>query len=133
MIQRKYERTENEKYKKKVSDYARKKIIEQTLSDESDEHISLSITEIKNDKPQHDSSYDFKTDSVQKYNEDEIVHNKIESSQKQNLQIKLKEFEKKLREIDLQEQTIGSTRKHWNEKYDRINETKRKNEQYLIR
>ena len=36
-----------------------------------------------------------------------------------------------MREIDLQEQTIGSTRKHWDEKYDRINETKRKNKQYL--
>ena len=45
--------------------------------------------------------------------------------------MKLKEIENKLREIDLKEQTIGSIRKHWDEKYDRINETKRKNKQYL--
>ena len=56
----------------------------------------------------------------------------IESSQKQSLQMKLTEIEKKLREIDLQEQTIGATRKHCNEKYDRKNKTKRKNKQYLI-
>ena len=43
----------------------------------------------------------------------------------------MEKIEKKLREIDLQEQTIGATRKHWNEKYDRTNETKRKNKQYL--
>ena len=41
--------------------------------------------------------------------------------------MKSKEIKKKLKEIDLNEQTIGSTRKHCDEKYDRINETKRKN------
>ena len=45
--------------------------------------------------------------------------------------MKLKEIETKLKRIDLQEQTICSTRKHCNENYDRIIETKRKNKQYL--
>ena len=35
---------------------------------------------------------------MQEYNEDEIAHNMIESSQKQSLQMKLKEIEKKLRD-----------------------------------
>ena len=130
MIQRKYKRTENEKIKKRVSDYARKKVIEQTSSDESDEHSSSNINEIKNDKPKRDSSYNLENNSMQEYDEDKIVH-EIESSQKQSLQMKLKEMEKKLKEIDLQEQAIGSTRKHCDEKYDRVNETKRKNKQYL--
>ena len=38
---------------------------------------------------------------------------------------------KKLSEKDLQERTIGSARKHCDEKHDRINETKRKKKQYL--
>ena len=130
-LQRKYKRTRNEKIKKKVNDYAKKQVIEQTSSDESDEHSSLNINEIKNDKPQRDSSYDLETDSMQEHDEDEIVHNMIESSQKQSLLMELKEIEKKLKEMDLQEQTIGATRKHCNEKYDRINETKRKKKQYL--
>ena len=68
---------------------------------------------------------------MQEYDEDKIVHNKIESIKKQSLQMKLKEIGKKLREIDLLERTIGATRKHCYEKYDRLNETKRKNKQYL--
>ena len=45
--------------------------------------------------------------------------------------MKLKEIEKKLREIDLKEQKIGSTKKHCDEKFDRINETVRNNQQHL--
>ena len=37
VILRKYKRTENEQIKKKVSDYVRKQVIEQTSSDESNE------------------------------------------------------------------------------------------------
>ena len=126
--QRKYKCSENKKIKKKVNDYARKQVIEQTSSDESDAHTSSKMDEIKNDKPQRDSSYDLETDSMQEYgeeyDEDKIVHIKVESRQKQSLQIKLKEIEKILRDIDLKEQTIGSTKKQCDEKYDRINETK---------
>ena len=97
VIQRKYKRTENEKIKKKVSDNARKQVIEKTSSNKSDEHSSSLtdvFTEIKNDKPQRDISYDLETDSMKKYDADEFVHNKIESSQKQSLQMKLKEIDK---------------------------------------
>ena len=67
VIQRKYKRTENDKHKKKVSDYARKQIIEQASSDEPDEHSFSNINEIKNDKPQRESGYDLETDSMQEY------------------------------------------------------------------
>ena len=47
VIQRKYKCTENEKIIKKLSDYARKQVIEQALSDESDEHSFSNINELK--------------------------------------------------------------------------------------
>ena len=50
------------KNKNKVSDYARKQVVEQTSNDESNEHSSSNISEIKNNKPQRDSSYDLETD-----------------------------------------------------------------------
>ena len=65
MILRKYKGTENEKIKKKISDYARKQVIKQTSSDEPDKHSSSNIDEIKNDKPRRDNSYDLETYSMQ--------------------------------------------------------------------
>ena len=70
--------------------------------------MSSNINEIKNDKRHRDkrhrnSSCDLKNNLLHEYEEDEIVYDKIESSHKQSLQMKLKEIKMTLTEIELRE------------------------------